>query len=200
MPKAHANRDDPGFEWRVSFSIGEKRILGKINYLFRQVYLICKKIKVIEKWRKQYNLAGYILKTAFLWNLEEKWSKPETFTEDNILSMIVEIFNYLKKYFVEDNIPNYFIPKMNILEQYSQTVEKDSVNSDKLNEELTMLTNKTFLIQLICRAFNTPLSPIIGNYFKDLGIFLIYDGVNLSLKVLTSKGILLIPLHHHFYQ
>ena len=128
MPKAHANRDDPGFEWRVSFSIGEKKVLGKINYLFRQVYLICKKIKVIEKWRKQYNLAGYILKTAFLWNLEEKWSKPETFTEDNILSMIIEIFNYLKKYFVEDNIPNYFIPKMNILEQYSQTVEKDSVN------------------------------------------------------------------------
>ena len=31
MPKAHAN---PGFEWRVSFSIGEKRTLGKINYLF----------------------------------------------------------------------------------------------------------------------------------------------------------------------
>ena len=145
-------------------------------------------------------MAGYILKTAFLWNLEEKWSKPETFTEDNILSMIVEIFNYLKKYFVEDNIPNYFIPKMNILERYSQTVEKDSVNSDKLNEELTMLTNKTFLIQLICRAFNTPFSPIIGNYFKDLGIFLIYDSVNLSLKVLTSKGILLIPSHHHFYQ
>ena len=50
-------------------------------------------------------MAGYILKTAFIWNLEEKWSKPETFTEDNILSMIVEIFNYLKNYFVEDNIP-----------------------------------------------------------------------------------------------
>ena len=202
MPKAHPNSDDPGFEWRVSFSLVEKRILRKIYYLFRKVYLICKKISVIEKWKKQYNFASYILKTAFLWTLEEKWSKPDNFTEENILSMIVEIFSYLKKYFEEDNIPNYFIPEMNILEQYSQTVEKDSMKTDKLIEKLTNLTNKTFLIQYICGTFNTPFSPIIGNSLRseDLSIFSISKDVNSSSKILTPRGSIFIPSHHHFYQ
>ena len=82
MPKAHPNSNDPGFEWRVSFSLVEKRILGKINYLFRKVYLICKKITVIRKWKKQYNFPSYILKTAFLWTLEKKWKEDTIF--DNI--------------------------------------------------------------------------------------------------------------------
>ena len=169
MPKAHPNRDDPGFEWRVSFSLIEKRILGKIHYLFRKVYLICKKIAVIRKWKKQYNFPSYILKTAFLWTSEKKWKEPEKFIEDNILSMILEIFNYLKNRFEKNHIPNYFILEMNILEQYSQTVKKDSINSDKLIGELAVLANKTFLIKYICETFNDiPFSPIISNDFHIL--------------------------------
>lgn len=169
MPKAHPNRDDPEFEWRVSFSLIEKRILGKIHYLFRKVYLICKKIAVIRKWKKQYNFPSYILKTAFLWTSEKKWKEPEKFIEDNILSMILEIFNYLKNRFEKNNILNYFILEMNILEQYSQTVKKDSINSDKLIGELAVLANKTFLIKYICETFNDiPFSPIISNDFHIL--------------------------------
>ena len=154
MPKSHPNSDDPGFEWRASFSLVEKKILRKIHYLFRKVYLICKKITVIKEWKKQYNFPSYILKTAFLWTLEEKWSEPEKFTENNMLSMILEIFSYLKKYFEKNNVPNYFIPEMNILEQYSQTLKKDSINSVKLIDDLAVLTNKTSLIKYICETFN----------------------------------------------
>ena len=196
MPKAHPNSNDPGFEWRVSFSLVEKRILGKINYLFRKVYLICKKITVIRKWKKQYNFPSYILKTAFLWTLEKKWKEPEKFTEDNILSMILEIFNYLKNCFEKNNIPNYFIPEMNILEQYSQTVKKHSINSDKLIDELAVLANKTFLIEYICETFNDiPFSPIISN---DYHIFYVLKNEDSPLRVLSGPGNLL-PSHHLLY-
>ena len=196
LPKTHPKSDDPGFEWRVSFSLVEKRILGKIHYLFRKVYIICKKITVIGKWKKQYNFPSYILKTAFLWTLEEKWKEPEKFTEDNILSMILEIFSYLKNCFEKNNIPNYFIPEMNILEQYSQTVKKDSINSDKLIGALAELTNKTFLIKYICETFNDiPFSPII---FNDYGVFNVSRMEDSPLWVLLGPGDLL-PSHHHLY-
>ena len=196
MPKAHPNSDDPGFEWRVSFSLVEKRILAKIHYLFRKVYLICKKITVIEEWKKQYDFSSYILKTVFLWILEEKWREPETFTEDNILSMIVEIFSYLKRYLEKDNIPNYFIPEMNILEQFSQTMKKNSINSDKLIEEVTRLTNKTSLIQYICETFSIPCS------LSKLGIFeLAAEEMSylVSSCAMATKSCF-IPSHYHYSQ
>ena len=205
LPKAHPNSDDPGFEWRVSFSLVEKRILGKIHYLFRKVYLICKRITVIEEWKKHYNFPSYILKTAFLWILEEKWKEPEAFTEDNILSMIVEIFSYLKRYFEKDNIPNYFIPEMNILEQYSQIVKKNSINSDKLIEEVTRLANKKSLIQYICETFKIPFSPIIkkGSNSSELSIFSLLQEENSFLVTLfpcVASRELLLSSHHHLYQ
>ena len=165
MPNSHPSSDDPGFEWRVSFSLVEKNIFGEIYYLFRKVCLICKKITVIGNWKKQYNFHSYMLKTVFLRTLEEKWSEPERFTGDNILSMIVEVFSYLKEYFKNDNIPNYFIPEMNILEQYSKTMKKDS--RIQLIGELERLTNKTFLINCICETFKNPFSPIDKKFCND---------------------------------
>lgn len=197
MPKSHPNSDDPGFEWRASFSLVEKKILRKIHYLFRKVYLICKKITVIKEWKKQYNFPSYILKTAFLWTLEEKWSEPEKFTENNMLSMILEIFSYLKKYFEKNNVPNYFIPEMNILEQYSQTLKKDSINSIKLIDDLAVLTNKTSLIKYICETFNDiPFFPIIS---YDKGIFSLFEKENLWILTAPSTRNLL-PSHKHLYQ
>ena len=199
MPKSHPNSDDPGFKWRASFSLVEKRILRKIHYLFRKVYLICKKITVIKEWKKKYNFPSYILKTAFLWTFEKKWSEPEKFTENNMLSMILEIFSSLKKYFEKNNIPNYFIPEMNILEQYSKTLKTDSINSIKLIDDFAVLTSKTSLVKYICETFNKiPFSPIISD---DKGIFSLVEMKDSSLRILISlRSHYLSPSHHHLYQ
>ena len=77
---------------------------------------------------------------------------------------------------------------MNILEQYSQTVEKDLINLDKLIKKLARLTNKTSLIQYICVTFNTQFSSIIMSSlcFEEIGMFSIFGDRNSSLKIFIS--------------
>ena len=42
--------------------------------------LICKTIT--KDWKEKYSFPSYILKTTFLWILEESWNKEEKLTED----------------------------------------------------------------------------------------------------------------------
>ena len=65
-----------------------------------------------------------MLKTVFLWTCEKKWHKKKVFTEDDILPMIVDVFGYLQKCYEERNIPLYFIPDLNLLDEYSKTKEE----------------------------------------------------------------------------
>ena len=92
---------------------------------------------------------------------------------------------------------------MNILEQYSQTVEKDLINLDKLIKKPARLTNKTSLIQYICGTFNTQFSSIIKSSlcFEEIGMFSIFGDRNSSLKIFISiYGKLFIRSHNHLCQ
>ena len=46
------------------------------------------------------------------------------FTEDGILNMMLEIFRNLHKFYKDGNVPRYFIPKLNLLEEYSKEVKR----------------------------------------------------------------------------
>ena len=102
----------------------------------------------------------------------------------------------------KDNIPNYFIPETNILEQYSQIVKKNSINSDKFIEGVRTLTNRELLIQYICETF-IPFSPI-AKKFSFEGKNLITDAI-FSLEENENSYSLVqtvpfMPSHHHLYQ
>ena len=149
MPKSHPSSDETWIEWRVSFSLVEKEIFRELDYLLRKVYVICKTIT--EKWKKEYNFPRYLLKTTFLWTLEDNLMKlDEKFTEDNIISMISKVFICLEKYFKENKIHNYFIPEMNILEQYSKE-DRNKFKTLEILKELKILANERLLFsRLYC--------------------------------------------------
>ena len=86
---------------------------------------------------------------------------------------------------------------MNILEQYSKTMGKDS--RIQLIGELERLANKTFLIKYICGTFNIPFSHIVRTLEDDLGLISLVQNRSSSLLTMV-QGIPFIPSHHHFYQ
>ena len=159
----------------------EKEIFRNIPYVFRKLYLFCKTLAL--EWKQKYNFHSYVLKTVFLWTCEKKWHKKKVFTEDDILPMIVDIFGYLQKCYEERNIPLYFIPDLNLLEEYSKTKEEKlltnlqghvkQVHSVKLKAE-DKLFNQTNLIseirkfasleslaKIIRERFICPFAPIV---------------------------------------
>ena len=122
IPKSHPCSDNPWIEWRISFSLIEKEIYINTPYLFRKVYLICKTLT--SKWKKKFKFHSYVLKTVFLWKYEEWGEKDITFSEDLLIDMIIDVFSCLLKFYENKNVPMYFIPEMNLLEQYSKTKQE----------------------------------------------------------------------------
>ena len=122
IPKSHPCSDNPWTEWRISFSLIEKVIYINIPYLFRKVYLICKTLT--SEWKKKFKFHSYVLKTVFLWKYEEWGEKDVTFSEDLLINMIIDVFSCLLKWYENKNVPMYFMPEMNLLEQYSKTKQE----------------------------------------------------------------------------
>ena len=79
-----------------------------------------------------------------LW-IYDAWQKSKMkFTEDDILNMMLEIFRNICKFYKDGNVPRYFIPKLNLLEEYSKEIKKAFV------EKLKALANLQSLPFSIC--------------------------------------------------
>ena len=121
VSKPHPKSERPWIEWRISFSLVEKEIYLRLPYILQKVYLLCKTLT--SKWKDQYKFNSYLLKTVFLWMLEE-WAKhSKTFKEDHILDMMADVFSYMLKCYKTGNLPMYFIPEMNLLQRCPVTFE-----------------------------------------------------------------------------
>ena len=193
IPKAHPNSEKPWLEWRLSFSLVEKRICESIPYIFRKVYLICKSLWKAE-WKGECNFPSYVLKTVFLWTYEHWQKSGKQFREDDILEMVLELFESLYKYFIKGVVPMYFNQEVNILDQYPETVKSDTI------EHLKPMTNLESLSSLISenseKAFvNFDLFFVFKWGFPDIHTTLIgnpfYPDVHYlcSEKIFQNKGI-----------
>ena len=185
IPKSHPTAENRWIEWRLSFSLVEKEIFVSIMYLYRKVYLFCKKLT--SKWKKKYSFHSYELKTVFLWTYENWEKSGKGFTENDLLSMMVDVFSYLLACYEDRNIPMYFIPELNLLEQYPITTQEELLNclqgecqheGDAAKEkrpennlvgqsqkclilEIRKFANQTSLTKTILERFTSPFPPIV---------------------------------------
>ena len=169
-------------EWRLSFSLVEKEIFVNLPSLFRKVYLLCK--TVTTEWKKKYEFPSYILKTVFLWTYENWQKTNNNYTENDLLAMMLDVFNYLLKCYENQNVQMYFIPEQNLLEQHCKSKEREFLNylqdeyvvisRDLLGEsqknliiKLKELTNLTSLAYFVCEKFEFPFAPIVQSFISD---------------------------------
>ena len=154
VPKSHPESENPFVEWRLSFSLVEKEILLDLPIFWRKAYMIAKSsyTSLYDKHHKTQTkylypneekpayeekpLKSYHIKTVLMWLYEEQ---PD-FDQCDIIGLLQLIFNRLLKAFTELNLPNYFIPKQNILNTNSMIKPK------KMNDLQMML--KAFSMKL----------------------------------------------------
>ena len=73
--------------------------------------------------------------------------------------MMVDVFSYMSKCYETGNLPMYFIPEMNLLQQYPVTsyenlnLEKEQERAETLDQILRQLANKKSMISIIVRYF-----------------------------------------------
>ena len=122
----------------------------------QKVYLLCKTLT--SKWKGQYKFNSYLLKTVFLWMLEEWGKHSKTFKEDHILDMMADVFSYMLKCYKTGNLAMYFIPEMNLLQQCPVTFEnlnlgEEQERAETLDQILMQLASKKSMINIIVKYF-----------------------------------------------
>lgn len=82
--------------------------------------------------------------------LEEWVKRNHIYKEDNILDMITEVFSYMSKCYENKHLSMYFMPRINLLQQYnlspetthqSQSLKKDEY-VENLEQKLKQLSDK----------------------------------------------------------
>ena len=128
---SHCTSQRPDLEFRLSFSVAEKRLIEKWTEKQMKCYIVCKQIC------KRYIFVGkrissYCVKTLILWMIEfmgtSEWENLSIYT-------LFKIFMYLglQKAMENRNIENYFVPTNNILDSLDDRQIYEYLINLKLN-------------------------------------------------------------------
>ena len=136
IPKSHPESQHPLVEWRISFSLVERRILFNIPDYQRTAYLILKdriEKKVKEKKSIDQSYKSYHLKTVLL----ELTSSKHYCTggiHNNVYEFTKSLIERLTEAYEKKYLPNFFLQKQNLLEHE----DVESIKEILINESRSL--------------------------------------------------------------
>ena len=95
----------------------------------------------------------------FLWILEEWASDEKTYEEDHILDMIAYVFSFMLNCYKTGRLSMYFMPKINLFQQYPAAVHenynlvKKQDSAETIDQILRQLADKKSLIYIVNNCF-----------------------------------------------
>ena len=105
------------FEWRMSFSVAEMMLVESLSKEHKLAFSILKAlIKTEMKIRGNDIFASYHLKTALFWFLERNGTVRHM---ESLGANIVELLDFVTDFYAKGSVPNYFIPKNNMIDHRS---------------------------------------------------------------------------------
>ena len=150
-------------EWRMSFSLAEKKLIHALNHTQFLCYGL---LKIFLKEAIDVNpnakglLCSYFMKTALFWEITtavNHWEGP------SLLPCFWNCFCRLLKWVNCSYCPNFFIPQNNMFAGKIQ-----GVNRDKLIYHLRTLYNEGYQCFLRCQSLSLHMSCIIDNPIIEL--------------------------------
>ncbi|XP_022796328.1 uncharacterized protein LOC111334780 [Stylophora pistillata] len=130
-------RSQTGLEWRISFSLAEKKLAQSLNDCQKACYLIVKGIwRHYLKHPSKRGLQSYHLKTILFWACEEL--PPGEWRKDKIGIGVLWILQKLHCFLVRLSCPQYFIPENNLF----QDIEGDVLMSTLQRVSIAILSRQ----------------------------------------------------------
>lgn len=117
VPVAHATSQKPEIEFRLSFSVAEKRLIQKWTIKQMRCYFWGKFLKNIANALRSGNqgqtISSYLIKTTMFWLIEDK--SVDYWVDSPISDCVREMWNKLCDFLRKRNLPSYFIPESNLI-------------------------------------------------------------------------------------
>ena len=135
-------------EWRMSFSLAEKRLIHSMNHAQFLCYALLKlflKEAIDEKEDVKGLLCSYFLKTALFWEIT---ASPNNWNPSSLLPRFWKCFCRLLQWVRNSYCPNFFIPENNMFEG-----KIEGTNRDKLLHHLGTLYQEGYRCLLRMTSF-----------------------------------------------
>ena len=125
---SHRNTRLQDYEWRLSFSAAELKLIKNLPENVKLGYAVVKAIIKYDLKRLQLTgFASYHLKTCLLWFVEKfGLEKIQKWTVEKIMQTLLE---FLIKFYSESCLPNYFVRANNMIDHRDQTEIKQCVSA-----------------------------------------------------------------------
>ncbi|XP_071949583.1 uncharacterized protein [Antedon mediterranea] len=107
------NSDTKDIEWRLSFSVAERKLIHEMPAPVFGCMFALKAIKkkyILFDSQQRKPFCSYFIKTACLWMCEKIPSKT-----DNIMDLTRKVIDWLIDCYKENNLPHYFIRQQNLI-------------------------------------------------------------------------------------
>ena len=145
-------------EWRMSFSLAEKRLIHSMNHTQFLCYGLLKlflKEAIDANENVKGLLCSYFLKTALFWEIT---ASPHHWNPPSLLSCFWKCLCRLLQWVSNSYCPNYFIPENNM---FQGKIEGE--NRDKLLQHLNTLYCEGYMCLLRCPSLNimTQVPPVL---------------------------------------
>ena len=150
-------------EWRMSFSLAEKKLIHAMSHTQFLCYGLLKiflKEAIDTNPRVKGLLCSYFLKTALFWEIT---TTSNQWNPSSLLSGFWNCFQRLLQWISSSYCPNFFIPQNNMFEG-----KIEGRNRDKLLQHLRTLYCKGYISLLRCSSLSSDMSNIITRPFLDL--------------------------------
>ena len=113
----HPKSADRGKEWRLSFSLAEKKLVRSWNDVKTKCYVAVKALCKENLETEPKVICSYFIKTAIFW-LSERMS-DSFWDKGRILECIAAVMRELLSYASSGICPNYFVPSNNMMDHLS---------------------------------------------------------------------------------
>ena len=151
------------FEWRMSFSLAEKKLIYAMNHTQFLCYAL---LKIFLKEAIDVNpavkglLCSYFLKTALFWEIS---TTQRLCNPSSLLHCFWNCFRRILQWVNSSYCPNFFIPQNNMFEG-----KIEGQNQDKLLRHLTTLYTEGYSCLLECKSISYLISAVIQSTHLDL--------------------------------
>ena len=176
-------------EWRMSFSLAEKRLIYFMNHTQFLCYAL---LKLFLKEAIDGNedvkglLCSYFLKTAVFWEIT---ASPNNWNPSSLLSYFWKCFCRLLQWVSSSYCPNFFIPENNMFRG-----KIEGTNQCKLLQHLNTLYKEGYRCLLRCLSLNYT-NDLQYTFLSDVLNGLEWDIERVKCRACVLKTIIIEELH-----
>ena len=163
VPVGQPSSPEKELQWRLSFSVQERKIMIGLNPTQYKCYVLLKMVKndLIKSSIKAKSLTSYHCKTCLFYMLEV--TREEIWTTVNLISCVLQCINTIRMWIKNGFIPNYFIPEENMWKGNANTQEALVEILDGLLEK-----GPEFVFSIHCDSVGRMISHLINEESNEI--------------------------------